>query len=109
MISVILPFRTTPCCHSERWYTVILSAAKNLEAKGGPLLVHCHSSAKNLVLQILHSACGSVQEDKGETPFRKTKGTCLKRFDNSLRIEYSKEELRLTSRKNKEKRDDFHF
>ena len=65
MISVILPFRTTPCCHSERWYTVILSAAKNLEAKGGPLLVHCHSSAKNLVLQILHSACGSVQDDKG--------------------------------------------
>ena len=30
MISVILPFRTTPCCHSERWYTVILSVAKNL-------------------------------------------------------------------------------
>ena len=32
-----------------------------------------------------------------------------KRFDNSLRIEYSKEEQRLTSRTNKEKGDDFHF
>ena len=30
-------------------------------------------------------------------------------FDNSLGIEYSKEELKLTSRKNKEKGDDFHF
>ena len=89
-------------------------------------MVHCHSERKRriwrrrpepgpgAVLQILHSACGSVQDDKRapfrmtrEVPFRMTKG--LKRFDNSLRIEYSKEELRLTSRKNKKKGDDFHF
>ena len=32
-----------------------------------------------------------------------------KRFNISLRIEYSKEDLRLSSRKNDEKGDDFHF
>ena len=36
------------------------------------------SAAKNLVLQILHSACGSVQDDKGETSFRMTKGPTQK-------------------------------
>ena len=54
-----LPVILHPLCHSEP-LSVILSEAKNLMQK------YC------VVLQILHSACGSVQEDNecpSERPF----------------------------------------